>query len=476
MMTKTMSDEQYRRYSPLSHAISWRKVQLELRIDAKFFAPKLQDNLNCIYSLATRPGWVVRTLGSLTKEEPRRGVQPRYIRNGDLTVVKTANVQNEWISWQEASRTANALVTSEQAVVRKNELVITSTGEGSWGRVGLCDIERAVVDGHITIVCLDTSQLDPFYALAYFWTPIGRALFEQRVRGCTGQTEIYTEDIAKVPVAIPPRSYRSDIVAQLRESLQRKREAESVWKDLMEGFYNHYQIPIPRSRDISFSIKAHVAECEGRLDARFHEHQVAEFVRELSRKRFNPLSNYIESIRYGTSATTYPSGDFPLLRIENIDTGRIVDLKKWVYVRKSSLSNVYAYQVNESDILFSRSGTYVGIPAWVDANHSGHVYGSYMLRIRLRKHCPFSSRFLVSYLNTSYGFIQAQRLGNGVNQANINSIETGCMLVPEPSADFQKEVEEKYDKYRSLMDEERTLRERAILKVESLIGDGPVEQ
>jgi len=85
-------------------------------------------------------------------------------------------------------------------IVKKNDLLITSTGTGSTCRVDIY-YERypSITDGHITVI-RPKSDVSPYFLLAYLRTEFGRRQLLRMERGTSGQIEIYADDIKKLLV------------------------------------------------------------------------------------------------------------------------------------------------------------------------------------------------------------------------------------------------------------------------------------
>jgi hypothetical protein len=91
-----------------------------------------------------------------------------------------------------------------RSAVKKDDLLINSTGDGTIGRVAVFDREfPAVVDGHVTIVRFKDRDL-AWYTAAYLLTEQGQNQIYRYINGSSGQVEIYPQDIARL--WIPPKS------------------------------------------------------------------------------------------------------------------------------------------------------------------------------------------------------------------------------------------------------------------------------
>jgi len=188
----------------VSSIYTLQKAKEVKRVDPKYFSPKLVMYENILFKSKLN----LASLRELVSKKIRRGTQPQYEEDGEIPVIKTGNVHDRPIKWETCSKVNIKFYNmNKKAQVHKDSLVVTSTGEGSWGRTSVSTVEHAIADGHIAIVEINRMIIDPYYVCAFLWTPYGKAQYERRVRGCTGQTEIYPMDIETI---IIPRLNKED--------------------------------------------------------------------------------------------------------------------------------------------------------------------------------------------------------------------------------------------------------------------------
>jgi restriction endonuclease S subunit len=208
-----------------------RFSELEDRFDFKVYDRRYISVVDAIEKCK----YQTADFGALCREMPYRGTQPKYIDDGEVLVLKTVNVGAGEIDFKNARRVSAEFLQSragKRAQPHKNDLLITSTGDGSWGRASVFNSDlNCIVDGHITIVRLKREHNSYFFQ-AFLNSSSGQAQFWQRYRGHTGQTEIYPNDIAALRVVVPPREVQdgiADEISSRRAAAKRQRaEAESV--------------------------------------------------------------------------------------------------------------------------------------------------------------------------------------------------------------------------------------------------------
>lgn len=145
-----------------------------------------------------------------------RGVTPKYVELDGLAVVNQKCVREHWVNLT-AAREMRPLHSGHERLLRRNDVLVNSTGQGTLGRVARWtrgDIE-ATVDSHITIVRFDESVVDPACA--------GTAVLELErqietlAEGSTGQTELRRDLLGELELRLPPLDAQRDLGGRLQE-------------------------------------------------------------------------------------------------------------------------------------------------------------------------------------------------------------------------------------------------------------------
>jgi type I restriction-modification system DNA methylase subunit len=228
------SERKPREFDILSAAADTSRLCLEQRMDPKFYVFELR--FETLAQHFSQEGVEVRTVAEIAREPIHRGCQPDYDDlQGVIRVLKTVDVQNRKVNWKSCRRVTEEFYRNQpSAQLTSGDIVLTSTGEGSWGRAAICDVERALADGHLTILRVNTDIVDSYAALAFLWSEYGLMQFEQRVRGSTGQTEIYPQDIEKIKILIPAEDDQQLIARKIREQFTFLDEAERLRREVIQ--------------------------------------------------------------------------------------------------------------------------------------------------------------------------------------------------------------------------------------------------
>ena len=143
-------------------------------------------------------------------------------------------------------------------------------------------------------------------------------------------------------------------------------------------------------------------------------------------------------VEYGTSAKSQPEGKVPVLRMGNMQNGKI-DWTDLVY--SDNDEEIKQYSLKKGDVLFNRTNSpeLVGKTSIIETDEKA-IFAGYLIRINHLKEIT-DGRYLTYFLNSMI----AKKYGNfvktdGVNQSNIN----GQKLINYPfvfcSLKEQKEV------------------------------------
>jgi type I restriction enzyme S subunit len=150
------------------------------------------------------------------------------------------------------------------------------------------------------------------------------------------------------------------------------------------------------------------------------------------------IGDLLESASYGTSEKAGATGEYPVLRMNNITRTGEMDLTDLKFMDLAD-SQKERYLVRAGDVLFNRtnSAELVGKTA-VFRNDKPMAYAGYLIRLRVNN--QNDPEYLSAFLNTSY----SKRMLRGmcksiIGMANINATEIQAMKIPQPPLELQNE-------------------------------------
>lgn len=147
-------------------------------------------------------GWRRGILQELTVYVSR-GITPIYDENGPSIVINQKCIRDGMINLGFSRRQSREIPPAK--VVRRGDVLINSTGEGTLGRVAQIKVplENCTVDTHITIV--RPNELAGIHFLGN--TLVGlQSVLSSMGRGATNQTELSRDSISQLSLLIPAKT------------------------------------------------------------------------------------------------------------------------------------------------------------------------------------------------------------------------------------------------------------------------------
>lgn len=176
------------------------------------------------------------------------------------------------------------------------------------------------------------------------------------------------------------------------------------------------------------------------------------------------LEQHIEEINYGTSEKTKDFGKIPVLRMGDIQEGKLVfnNLKYLDTVNDSKLL------LKKGDLLFNRtnSAELVGKSA-VFNNEGTYSFASYVIKVRCKN--TLNSNFICYYINSTAGRAWAKtQISQQVGQANINGTKLKNLSFLYPTLPEQQQIVAEIEKRFAVADEMEKAVNDSLLQAEKL--------
>ncbi|MCM1389695.1 MAG: restriction endonuclease subunit S [Bacteroides sp.] len=145
------------------------------------------------------------------------------------------------------------------------------------------------------------------------------------------------------------------------------------------------------------------------------------------------------SIQYGYNAPALEKGDIRMVRISDIQNGKVI----WSKVPYCSIdsSDVDSYLLKPKDILFARTGGTVGKSFLVEEVPYESIYAGYLIRTQYSD--ELEPHYLKSFMESSLYWEQLKAGTVATAQPNCNGKTLGQMLIPIPPKPEQKRIIDK---------------------------------
>jgi len=185
------------------------------------------------------------------------------------------------------------------------------------------------------------------------------------------------------------------------------------------------------------------AACSGSLTVKWRVRQA------LPASKLTELNAVAVALSYGSSAKSVPSGKIPVLRMGNIQDGKL-DWSSLVYT--SDAEEIKKYKLANGDVLFNRTNSpeLVGKTALYKGEREA-IFAGYLIRVR----CGTSvlPEYLTYCLNSPAGRAYCWEVKtDGVSQSNINAKKLAAFSFMLPSIKEQQEIVRRIDLFLGWLD------------------------
>ncbi len=275
--------------------------------------------------------------------------------------------------------------------------------------------------------------------------------------GGTTRLKLTQGDLKRIPIPIPPLAEQQRIAARLDEMMEAVENAKKRIGQIPEKMKQFRQAVLAQAVSGSLTEdwrdeNPDVESAEELLE-RINEFQ------EKTNKDFNKIFNdstveephiipdnwefvnldkLCKGFKYGTSSKSDDNGDVPVLRMGNLQNGKIdwTDLKF-----TSEISEIKKYKLVHDDILFNRTNSpeLVGKTSIFKGENEA-IYAGYLIKIDLLKDFSISDHINIT-LNSLFAKKWCSEVKtDGVSQSNINAQKLAKYPIPLPPLAEQQEI------------------------------------
>ncbi len=190
-----------------------------------------------------------------------------------------------------------------------------------------------------------------------------------------------------------------------------------------------------------------------RIDAEVYQKIYIEINEALNRLKNTSLGKEVKTIKKGIfdiKAECYADFGIPFVRISNLKNMQIDD-NDIIYIPEDEHSKNIDTELKRNDVILSKTAypaaSLVTLPV---CNTSQDT-----VAIKLKSKSQILSHYLVTFLNSSYGYYQMQRWFTGNIQMHLNLTDCKEILIPILTSDFQKTQKNLFEAALSLLEKSR---------------------
>lgn len=160
------------------------------------------------------------------------------------------------------------------------------------------------------------------------------------------------------------------------------------------------------------------------------------------------IAEIASSINYGVSESAKAFGKYRLLRITDIQEGKV----SWESVPFTNYpeEKAIAFELSDGDILFARTGATVGKSYLVESVPKKTIFASYLIRTQYSHY--INPQYIKYFFESGYYWEQISNSSVGVGQPNVNGTSLGKLRIPLPPEAEQKRIAEEVHRWMGIID------------------------
>ena len=160
------------------------------------------------------------------------------------------------------------------------------------------------------------------------------------------------------------------------------------------------------------------------------------------------ISEIASTIDYGVSESAKATGKYRLLRITDIQDGKV----SWESVPFTDYpeDKAKAFELSDGDILFARTGATVGKSYLVKSAPNNAIFASYLIRVQYSR--SVIPQYIKYFFDSGYYWEQISNSSVGVGQPNVNGTSLGKLRIPLPPVAEQNRIAEETRKWMCVID------------------------
>lgn len=341
----------------------------------------------------------------------------------------------------------------------ENDVLLNTLGHGTLGRAGIVPVlhKKLLTDGHLFVFRLYSAIASKYF---YYYLQYKRPEIELSANGSTNQTFLSLKRTNQWLIPVPPLAEQERIVAKIEELLPLVSEYDgvenrisalntefpdklrkSILQQAVQGKLTERDPSDEPAIELLDRIRAEKAKliAEGKIK----KEKIIPVISEEDQLfdipdtwTWTTIADTCTNIQYGTSEKSAPSGKVAVLRMGNLQGGKI-DYSNLVYT--SNDYDIERCHLEYNDLLFNRTNSkeLVGKTAIYKAEIPA-IYAGYLIRVTP---IMIDSDYL-NYVMQSH-FFKKYCLAvktDAIGQSNINAEKLKRFVFPLPPLAEQKRI------------------------------------
>jgi hypothetical protein len=416
------------------------RASFALRSSARYLHPRFfQLNLKLMNSISCTP------LKKFVARSIQTGVQPEYSEEG-VRVVKIGTMKNGGFNWNDAQFVDEEfyIANARRAGIRRGDILISSTGTGSLGKVDLWDSsERALATVDVNIARIDQKRTSPELLVHLLRHRVVQWQIERELAGSTNQIHIYGEQLGRLQVPIFSLKVYNRLLSRIRiiqkdivSTRGQLRKQEEIINQILCAEFRYplkEHREIQRTQHFTTSLRMMAAGFTLRCSTRFHHPDFGLTERFFARQHHERLKAFVSiPIRLGATASNVDfvqEGGAYYVHPGATRKQEVVALQDCLLVTDDFYAATQRrFGLRRNDIVLNRAGEgTIGKSGLWDSDEPA-VASDFTMRIRFNDR--INPRFAWFYFQSVMFQAQIEREKRGMgNMTNVFPPEVERMLV-----------------------------------------------
>jgi len=192
---------------------------ITLRFSTRYHNPptkELMDFINKIKTIQVKD--IVKSY--------EKGIQPKYNFDGEIPVIKIANIKNGYVDFSDTEKISQAYFDKldVKKKLRKKDIILCATGKISLGKIDYYDYRTEAITAVDNYILRLRKNYNPLFFVYYFRSILGYFQIERDYSGTTNQIHLYWNQISNFQIPDIPLEKQQKIVDEIKAKLDKQEE------------------------------------------------------------------------------------------------------------------------------------------------------------------------------------------------------------------------------------------------------------
>lgn len=392
------------------------------RFDAEYFQPIYSNNNELLSKDCVYIGDIFKIID--------RGEKAQYIQVGNVPVLRSVNVRDLGFSDQRQEYVTNSYFNSRvKGQVKKDDILITSTGTGTLGRTSIWYKKDRAFNVPENSFLRGPIDVNPYCIAAFLNTKYGILQLFQNQRGSSGQLHLYPIDIRKIIIPKILFKYQDEIGNYLVKAFELQEQSQSLYRQAEELLNKELQLDkVQLSSKKCYTANFSEVVRSQRIDPNHYRDNYSSLFNFLI-ERFDckTIGQITCMNRRGLQPKYAQDGKIMVINSKHLSDKHIkYDQTERTTIEEFKIQS--AAQIKNGDVLVYTTGAYIGLTNAFNTNDKA-IASNHVNILRLKDN-SIDSNYLALIMNSMIGKFQTQKYSRGSAQLELYPMDIAKFVIP----------------------------------------------